>query len=612
MIASVVALIILVGIGYAVFRGFQQRSGGLADGAAPTGIKVDRLLVYAVSFAGLMAFLLGLAGLVTLILGETVLHANSLISASDARSQASYYLAALIVGTPLWLGFWRIATRRIDTDPAERQAPERRLYFAAAFAVTSVVALFAFHTVLRVVLEAPWSSDTTALARDGVMAGVRLVVYGSALVAYTRLAFRERDGNALDPARDLALWVLSAFSLAFLSIGLLNGLTLLVDEILGHGHHILLQQTQAAVSITWSDVAAWVLSGGVVWAALSRYIQLHPAVRGFRVVYLYVVLAVGVTMTLIAGTDLASELLRRAFGYTTPDTWGFLHDILPPLVVGGALWLVHWPLLRGLDESQGKAAIPRERRLYLASLSLAGLGMAAFGAVTLLWLVLDALIHPGGTGSNWWSVNASIGISLLAIGMATWLRPWMTLQAAAAADPAERAASERRWLLGAIVLIGALAGAGFAVAFLWQVFQVALGGSHDAGTIATILKDLSVVVVAGGLALYYARMLRADVTSAPGRASRTQLTALLAPGADGTVAALRKAGYSVEIAGYLYEAAPGDALPLAALEERIDSLQSTAPRALLILSPHGGAVLPYSRQEAMPEATARPMMSPAP
>src|SRR5437588_58084 len=79
------------------------------------------------------------SNLIGLFVAETFFRSQILLSAEDVRTRVSYDLAALIVSTPLWLGLWRVAGRGIRRSEEERQAPERRLYLALAFAVTSIV-----------------------------------------------------------------------------------------------------------------------------------------------------------------------------------------------------------------------------------------------------------------------------------------------------------------------------------------------------------------------------------------------------------------------------------------------------------------------------------------
>jgi len=100
------------------------------------------------------------------------------------RDRTSYYLASIVVGTPIWLSLWLLAQRRLGRSPLERQARERRWYLAAIFAVTSVVALFGLRFLLQDVLILPGADNVTLTVRDGIFAGARLLVWGAVWLAF--------------------------------------------------------------------------------------------------------------------------------------------------------------------------------------------------------------------------------------------------------------------------------------------------------------------------------------------------------------------------------------------------------------------------------------------
>lgn len=612
-IPTIILVLVVIGVIAVVSRrsrGTVSPTGGAEGGQVMQGDAV-RFLIYAVCFVGLMAVLFAVYGLVGLVLAETVFRASNLLSASDARQQASYYLAALIVATPLWLGFWRVAQQRVARAPEERNAPERRLYFALVFAIASVVCLYALHMLLRVVLTLPGPHDTNTALKDGVGALIRLLVYGGVLVGYTRLAMRERPSDQRDPARDFAVYVLTGFSLVFLAVGAINGLAAIISQLQGAQHTILLGSTPGSVEVTWGEIAACIISGGVVWAAITRYDQSYPGVRAFRIAYLYVVLTASILVTLIFGTDLLYELVRRIFGYHTGDNWGFLHDVLPPLVVGAAIWAYHWSVLRhqaalaGVQTRPG--AIPWPRRWLLAGLSFVGLAMAASGAVTLLWFVFDFLFKTHDlTNGAWWRDQTSMGIASLLVGLAVWLSAWSIQERAALADPQERSAEARRWLLGGNTLIATLVAVGFTIALLWLVLRMLLGGPHDATTVSNIVKYLSAAAVAAGIAAYHGAILLSDVRAAGPRSGRLQVGALLAPGGERVLSDMSKnLGRRIEVLGYLTASEIESSTPISVLTEQVRALDASgAERVLLVVGPDGGTAYPYSRRQSRPLAAA--------
>lgn len=607
MILIVVLAVIIVGVVAWIGKGGNPTFGvpansGTVAARPQIGTNTGRLVLYGVAFMGLMGFLFASMGLIGDGLAQTVFASHNLMGADEARTEVSYYLATLIVATPLWLGFWRLLDRRLGRTPEERDAPERRLFFAAVFAVTSVVALFALHTLLRVLFTIPGTEGSNDALRDGASATIRLAIYGAAWIYYTRIAWRERSAAQADTARDLAVYVLTGFALGFLALGAVRLGAGLLDQVIHNPSDWLLGGTGSTAWDTFGPVLALILAGGAVWGTVTYHDDRFPGVRAFRILYLYLVLIVAAAMTLTAGGDLLYELVTRIFGNRPDVIWGFLPDTLPPLVVAGAFWAYHWAVLKRQADLAGLVAeegsIPWPRRPYLALLSLAGLAAGAVGAVTIIWVAVDFITGSNGslTGSDWWRDQLSSGIALLAVGAPTWLGPWTMLQAAARAGYRERSTGVRRWLVTGIVLIAALIGLGFLVAFLWLLFQTVLGGPSHEDTLANVLKYGATTLVAGAVAAYHAVILRQDLRSGAGRGPRLRVTALIAPDAVNVVPSIReRLDCDVEIAGYL-TSSPSSGIPLDALASQLEHAAAAgAARALLIVGRDSADVYPYSQ-----------------
>lgn len=572
-----------------------------------------RFFRYVLAFAGMLTALYAVTGLLGLAVTTIALRGDVLTGAEDARIRASLYLAALIVGTPVWLGFWMASRRRALGSEEERDSSERRLFLGAVFALTSVVALYALHTFLRYLFTLPGAGDAEPTGRNAVFAAARLLTYGAAWLYHARIGWRERSPRDEDALHDLAVYVLAGFSLAFLASGVAQAISQILRDLIGSTQPALLAEPVRSVWDRWGGIAAWLLSGGPVWAAIWQYDLARGGARRVRVVYLYIVLLAAVPTTLGSAAQGLYELLRRLFGYRPQGQamWGFLADFLPLLLVAGAVWAHHWAVARSqaAPEGGGERRVPGgiiwPRRLGIALLTLLGLAVVAPALVSVLWLALDFLLNTGRSlsGPGWWRDRLSVSIAAGLVGIPAWLGGWTLLQRAAEAAPErECTAGERRQLLGLVVLASALVTIGFAVALLWLVLQALLGGGLDANDVSRMLKYLSATAVALAVLAYHGITLRRDLAFGPTRTGRVRVVALVAPGAEDALARLREeTGHRIEVIGHLSDAGNGTWVDLPALEERLAELGAVgdgrSDRALLLLGPDGGSLHPYSRRK---------------
>ncbi len=569
-----------------------------------------RLFSYTMAFAGLLTALYAITSLLALAAATLTLGSNTLLGAEDLRSRASFYLAALIVGLPLWLGFWLAAQRRLARSPEERNARERRLFLGAVFATTSVVVLFGLHTLLQVLLTLPGPPALQLSALDGIAAGARLLVYAAAWVVYARIGWSERSAGDEDEFHDVAACVLAGFALTFLAIGVGEALRQLVGDLLGAAQPTLLAERPGSLWTIWGAIAAWILSGGAVWAAIWQYDLARGGRRDQRVVYLYIVLLVAVPVTLGGAVQGLNELLRRIFGYREmPPNWSFLEDVLPLVLVGGMLWVYHWHVMRRQAALDTTAAPDRAggiawpRRPGLALLCALGLAMAAPALGSLLWLTLDFLLNTGAAlgDPGWWRDRLSLGIAAGLVGLAAWLGGWSVLERAAVAAPqSERASEARRRLLGGVVLVSALAAVGFTIALLWLALQTLLGARLDATQVTSMLKYLSAALIGLALVAYHGLILRADRAFGPAVAARVRIVALIAPGAEAALETLRQqSGRPILVAGRLAPDGTAAQVDLPTLEQLLAGLgsggDSQSDSALLLLRPDGGSLHCYTR-----------------
>jgi hypothetical protein len=614
--SSIVVLIIVIGgLGWAGVS-VSRRSHRAHDHDVVTGRtsgpqwNAERTIVYALSFAGLVATLYATAGLVATLVTALTQQSSEFLSGSDTRDRTSYYLASLIIGCPLWLGLWVRAQRSATRTPDERQAQERRWYLAGIFGLTAVVALFGLQEALHAVLTLPGESNTTASARDAIFAGCRLLVWGAAWLAYARLGWTERRPQDDDTAHDLAVYVAALSSLAFFLTGAWMAIRGIAEELMSSGAVVVSSQAHLSA---WGGVAAWLLAGGPVWFALWKYDLARGGQRPLRVVYLYLICLVAAPLAMGSGVDLVFECLRRAFGFS--GNWNFLRDVLPAVLVGGAAWAYHWMVMRRQAAIFKEDRVPAGAILWprypgIALLDLGGLVLAAVACTSLLWLALDFAFHSGTalSGGDWWRDRISGGIAGAFVGGALWFTAWSLMQRAAGAEPGNRPQAQiRRRVLALITLVGTLTAIGFAVAMLWSVFRALLGSALDTAAIDGALKDLSAVAIALVLAGYHGWILRREQPEAP-KPKPVRVLVLVAPGAEPMLAELRSAGdWSIEVLGRIASGDHEVKTDVAGLRDGLTALASQAGmgRALLILGPDGGRLYPYTGA-TMPAAVAAP------
>ncbi len=637
MILSVVSLVVL-GALVAGIVAVARRPGSNSNASADRTGAALRLYLYVMAFGGLVAVLLATAGTVSLVLEALIPQGATIISTGDTIARTSLYLAALVVGLPVWLVHMIIAERRATTG-RELASLQRQLYFAAVSLTAALVVLFSLESLLRFFLSLASLPDVVPSARTAIGVGTRVLIYGGAWAGHAWWRTRAADvpGRRIerDVPHDLAVFILTGTALVLMLFGMVGALRELLRDLLalvpGAALPMLTGPPGGSWGI-WAPITARVVSSGAMWAVAWHYDLMRTGNHPLRIVYLYLVLLVSAPTAIGSGVVLLYEVVRRLFGYSDPEgTWNFLRDVLPLLVASAAAWFHHWHVIRmqraswagydagtdsraegvarpvdatpGTEAQSGGIAWPR--RPAIAFLTVAGLAVAAPGFVAILWVGLDLVLHTTGTvvSADWWRDRVSMGLAATVVGGIVWLAAWSILESSAAVSPQrERTAPERRVAIGAIVLVSALTAIGFLIALLWLLFGTLLGDTTVQNALSSALKDLSTVAVALTLARYYAHILRGDARVVGSRpaSSRLRLVVYAAPEAGEMLRLLRdRTGADVVLAGQLETEAAGISLPstFLTLDQMIESLSmdSRSERVLVLLYPAGGCLLPYVR-----------------
>jgi Domain of unknown function (DUF5671) len=183
-----------------------SRRQSLAEGAGawPEGgvAATRRLAGYAAAAVGLGFAGVGAGWLIGLVLDVALGGQRTVIAGADVwRQELATYVADLVVGTPLWLWHWTVATRRRVADSGvEATAPARRVYLYLVLAATLIssvsgLALIAYR-LFGIVLGA--TSPPNIVSELSTPVGA--VFVGALIVGYHAVVMRADQTVRLTPA----------------------------------------------------------------------------------------------------------------------------------------------------------------------------------------------------------------------------------------------------------------------------------------------------------------------------------------------------------------------------------------------------------------------------
>jgi uncharacterized protein DUF5671 len=520
---------------------------------------VQRAYVYVVALVAVHMIVLGVANIVR-VLAEIALGAPSggftglpfvfaefNRPADQYREQASLAIALLAVGTPAWLIHFRMAERAARAVE-ERASALRSLYIHAVILVTALLVFGYGQRALRLVLQGtsfgpqPQSPFFPALepsweARAAGAAAMALAA-ALALAFHLRLSIADRratliTGRAAD-VRHLALYALVVVGFLFAAFSTAQTITeiwtRIVDAFVTNpgvvdrplpppGVNIppqpsrddqlrfeLLGAIPAIVAGLGLWLGAWIpLQRGLV-SAPDAEIERRSIVRKLAI---YLIVFVTAITVLFAATIGLSSIIRRLLGDPVIEQFSNMWRDLGPSVAGiavfGPMWLFHRRVVEGEAARETEAIRAATiRRLYTYLISAIGLAMAAFGLAGVV----------GVTGSQLFGLNehshdeTATYIALVLVGGAAWAFHWRT--ARARLDDDERRSLPRRLYLYAAILGGVLGLLVFGSAGLYRLLNAALALSFTRETWHDVWHFSVDSVVAGAVAWWNFRALRAD------------------------------------------------------------------------------------------------------
>ncbi len=269
---------------------------------------------------------------------------------------------------------------------------------------------------------------------------------------------------------------------------------------------------------------ALLMVGTPVWIYAWRIVQdstSDAAEResNLRLGVLYVLALGGVIATLTAASTLIDIVINKMLGAEL-STADFIHQISGPISLGvplGAVWAYygHW-LNRHIESFSDGMRQSQLKRLYYYVLSALGLGAAFTGIALLINFMID-ILTGGMLMTDMLRPQLAAAISLILAWLPFWLMTWRPAQREAflQSEPGDHArqAVVRKAYLYLALFAGVIGGMSMAVALVFELLKAWLTGQTDTSFLATILKDLQLLVLFGVLLLYHLNVLRRDSAS---------------------------------------------------------------------------------------------------
>ncbi len=523
---------------------------------------VQRAYVYVVALVAVHMIVLGVANILR-VAAEIALGAPSggftglpfvfadFNRPSDLyREQASLAIALLIVGTPAWWFHFRLAQRAAARGVEERASALRSLYMHGVVFVTALLVFGYGQRALRLVLqgttfgsgdisptffglEPEWQARAAGAAAMAIAASI-------AFVFHLRLSMADRRattiGGRAAEIRHLALYslvVIGIFFATFSASSTLAGILQRVADALAPlpgldqnfipspppgvvvpplptRDEMLRFQLIGAIPAIVAGIALWLGTWLPLQLGLSHAPDAQIERRSIiRKLAIYLIVLVSAVTVLVSSTLVLSSMGRRLLGDPAAEqftsVWQELAGSTPFVFVFGAVWLFHRRVVE--SEAARESEIARAatiRRLYIYLISAIGLAMAAIGAAGAIG-VLGSQVLGMNTHQN---AETATYVALVLVGGAAWASHWRT--AVARLDEDERRSLPRRAYLYLAVLGGVLGLLVFGSAALYRLLNAALALSFPLETWHDVWHFAVDSTVAGAVALWSFRMLRAD------------------------------------------------------------------------------------------------------
>lgn len=487
---------------------------------------IRRAYFYAVSLVTEALWAWGAGILLKLMLDEAIVGQTTLTrSSSYPAQQLALGLSLLVIPGAVWLLHWRTVQRHAAGDAKESGSALRKLYLSAILTASALTALMTSITVLRWLLGGAHIQSLPTGSLSAMLVALGIWYYNQQTDA----------GDAVPSATGKTLhrwylYVTSSWSLAILSIGIVNLLAVMFDWAFA--------DAALAQNPFWGDQTqlrvASVLLGALWWA--FHWFRLARGDYGstLRHVYLYLFAIFGGAVTaLVSLTIILFNLVKltaNAFHAGSVSNH-YLVWTIPATIVGAAVWSYHW-LAAKEESSTFEELRSAAKRVYYYLLSGLGLVELAAGIAFLIGLLLDLLLNALDQSavmvstSGWWQGQIALFLALLIVGLAVWSHFWTRVQLDASTTAGERIVRSRKIYLYTFLCLSVVALVAGLVNILYKLVGAFLGASTYFVALTDMKWGLQIVIVAVPILLYHLDLMRQDMRA--GSESRTQVRDVVA------------------------------------------------------------------------------------
>ena len=480
-------------------------------------LTVRRIYLYLIAAISLIVVAWSVIGLARLILSEGV--------GQGQITGLATWLAAIIVGLPIFLFHWLMA-QRLAANDEERSSIIRRIYLyglmgAGAAPIISNLYRLVEHGFLALLGGArpeyyPYLTPPEHLAAVLIWA-----------VIWVYLWRQVQTDNQLSAPQDIRLSIHRLYQLALS----LAGLVMVSLGMIGLGQILLQLSTGLIRPSPIASYSAQALVGSVVW--VSHWLLLQRAFLSgsaaeersvLRKIYLYLAVFVFSLMAVVSATMLLKRLLELGLGDALPQEplLSQLSLQLPLMVIGAIFWAYHWRVLR--QDAQYAPEGPRQasvRRIYAYLVAAIGLATLLGGVIGLLTTLIDLLTTPASIGLAYYREQVALFVAMTLVGVPVWLLPWRAMQNLALAHTPElekigtSAVDERRSTVRKIYLYFYVFAASLTIFgsvgwFVFHMLTAVLGAELPDDFVTLVLNALVISLLAIGVWLYHWGAIRRD------------------------------------------------------------------------------------------------------